>query len=152
MLLDKQLLSAMLLSAAGIWRENLDRLSDIDSRFGDGDHGVTIGKIAGLFTARVEAWEDESIKDLLSGLGRDIMEVGGGSAGPLYGSLVGGLAEPLAGQAAIDGPLLKLMLQASLDEMCALTTARVGAKTMMDALIPAVRAALAAPDEVPAAL
>lgn len=33
-----------------------------------------------------------------------------------------------------------------------ITTAKVGDKTMMDALIPAVEAALAAPDEVKAVL
>ena len=38
----------MFRKAAQVWNENKDYLSEIDSRFGDGDHGVTIGKIAGL--------------------------------------------------------------------------------------------------------
>ena len=74
------------------------------------------------------------------------------TAGPLYGTLIGGLAEPLGEEAQIDGALLKKMLAGSLSSMEDITTAKVGDKTMMDALIPAVEAALAAPDEVKAVL
>ena len=144
MLLDKQQISNMFLTAAALWKENTGRLGDIDARFGDGDHGVTIGKIAALFESRVREWRDEPTGDFIRELGRGIMEIGGGSAGPLYGSLIGGLAEPLADEEYIDGPLLKKMLEGSLAEMFELTTARVGAKTMMCALIPAVEAGLEA--------
>lgn len=148
MLLDKARFSAMFLAAAALWRDTITLLSDIDSRFGDGDHGVTIGKIATLFANSVEAWDDASIHDFIATLGDDIMRIGGGSAGPLYGSLIGGLALPLGSEEHVDGPLLKKMLASSLEEMFDLTTARSGAKTMMDALIPAVNAAVAAGDDV----
>ena len=48
MLLSKPEITKMFRKAAQVWNENKDYLSEIDSRFGDGDHGVTIGKIAGL--------------------------------------------------------------------------------------------------------
>lgn len=151
MLLDKQRLSAMFLRAAAVWQENTALLSDIDSRFGDGDHGVTIGKIANCLRTAVEQWEGQPVGEFLTSLGAAIMAVGGGSAGPLYGTLIGDLAGPLADEAAVDGPLFKKMLAASRDGMFAITKAREGDKTMMDALIPAVHAALAAPDD-PAAI
>ena len=47
MLLSKPEITKMFRKAAQVWNENKDYLSEIDSRFGDGDHGVTIGKIAG---------------------------------------------------------------------------------------------------------
>lgn len=152
MLLNKQQISSMFLATAALWKENTGRLGEIDSRFGDGDHGVTIGKIASLFESRVREWRDEPIGDFIRALGQGIMEIGGGSAGPLYGSLIGGLAEPLTAEENIDGSLLKKMLATSLAEMYELTTARVGAKTMMCALIPAVQAGLAAEDEAGAVL
>ena len=145
--LDKQRLTAMLRFTAELWRENAARLSDIDSRFGDGDHGVTMGKIAALIldkTGQAEGW---TIHDLICSIGDGIMGISGGSAGPLYGTLVGGLAEPLTDQNEIDGPLLKSMLAASLAEMRTITKAAVGDKTMMDALIPAVEAAAIAPND-----
>ena len=73
------------------------------------------------------------------------MEVKGGSAGPLYGTMIGGLGVNLdddAGQ--VDEAGLKTMFAGCLSEMEDITTAKVGDKTMMDALIPAVAAAEAA--------
>ncbi|MDL2260309.1 DAK2 domain-containing protein [Deltaproteobacteria bacterium OttesenSCG-928-K17] len=145
MLLDRARLKTMLLSVADIWRQNADSLSEIDSRFGDGDHGVTINKIAALLAGKTEAWrEDQSIKEFIEDIGAGIMAISGGSAGPLYGTMIGGLAEALENQTEIDGPLLKKMLAASLEEMRGLTTACPGEKTMMDALIPAAEAAASA--------
>ena len=138
----------MLLCAAALWRKNDALLSEIDSRFGDGDHGVTIGKIANVFEDRVKDWKDESIREFIETLSNSVLGVSGGSAGPLYGTLIGGLAVPLGDEKQLDGAMLKKMLQGSVDEMSALTKARVGDKTMMDALIPAVRAASGAGGDI----
>lgn len=59
----------MLLQAAKLLEENTQYLSDIDSRFGDGDHGITMGKIAKLIQERVPQWGEDSIKDFLDSLG-----------------------------------------------------------------------------------
>lgn len=142
MILDREALGAMLLQAAKLLEENTQYLSDIDSRFGDGDHGITMGKIAKLIQERVPQWGEDSIKDFLDSLGMAVMEVKGGSAGPLYGTMIGGLGVNLdddAGQVAEAG--LKAMFAGCLSEMEDITTAKVGDKTMMDALVPAVQAA-----------
>lgn len=148
MLLLKPEIIRMLRGAAALWTENKDRLSEIDSRFGDGDHGVTIGKIAGLMQKSLDVWEDDDIEKFFQDLGDSIMEIGGGSAGPLYGTMVGGLSEPLSGGNGIDGAMLKRMFAESLSAMEDITTAKVGDKTMMDALIPAAEAASKASDDV----
>lgn len=148
MLLLKPEIVHMFRGVVKIWNENKDYLSEIDSRFGDGDHGVTIGKIAGQIEKHLEAWADDDIQAFIEDIGDAAMEIGGGSAGPLYGTLIGGLAEPLSGEDAIDGARLKEMLASSLSAMEDITTAAVGDKTMMDALIPAVKAAAQAPDDV----
>lgn len=152
MIITKNVLKGMLLSAADTWEQNKDLLSEIDSKFGDGDHGVTIGKIAGIIKKDIEEWQEESIYDFLDSLGMDIMAVSGGSAGPLYGTMIGGLAGPLEDTDEIDGALLKEMFEASLEAMEDITKAKVGDKTMMDALIPAVEAAGGAEDDVEAVL
>lgn len=148
MLLFKPEVERMLRGVVRLWNENKDGLSEIDSRFGDGDHGVTIGKIAGLMERSLDAWEGDDIETFIQDLGDDTMEIGGGSAGPLYGTLIGGLAEPLNGGEGIDGAGLKAMFAGCLSAMEDITTAKVGDKTMMDALIPAVEAASHAPDDV----
>lgn len=152
MLISKPEIVKMFRQVMMVWNENKDYLSDIDSRFGDGDHGVTIGKIAGLIGRSLDAWKDDDIKSFIESLGDHTMEIGGGSAGPLYGTMIGGLSEPLSGADSIGARTLKEMFADCLSAMEDITTAKVGDKTMMDSLIPAVEAANAAPDNVIAIL
>ena len=152
MLLSKPEIEKMFRKVAEVWHENKDYLSEIDSRFGDGDHGVTIGKIASLIEKKLDSWEDEDIERFLEDLGDSAMEIGGGSAGPLYGTLIGGLSGPLSGEDSIGAATLKEMFTECLSAMEDITTAKVGDKTMMDALIPAVLAAQKADDDCMAIL
>ncbi len=149
MLLSKPELIRMLRGVAEIWTEHKDELSEIDSRFGDGDHGVTIGKIAAVIGRDLDGWQDDDAETFLEDLGDDIMAVGGGSAGPLYGTMIGGLAGGIPESGGIGAGDVKKMLAASLEAMEDITTAKVGDKTMMDALIPAVEAAAQAEGDVP---
>ena len=150
MIIDRQILARMLRRTATLWLRDAQRLSEIDSRFGDGDHGVTIGKMANLINARLDAWTGIGIKSFIDDLATGITGIAGGSAGPLYGTFIEGLAIPLnAADTGIDAPMLKQMLASGLAELRDLTKARIGDKTMMDAIIPAVEAAQAAPDDIP---
>ena len=149
MSIHKKELERMFSCVARLWKENVGTLGEIDSRYGDGDHGFTMGKIAALVEKRVAAWDEEPPKEFIEELSVGILGIGGGSAGPLYGTMVEGLSLPLAeATAVVDAPLLKEMLAASRDALYDITKARCGDKTMMDALIPAVQAALDAPDDV----
>lgn len=139
--IGKEKWKSMLLGAAGLWQEKSAYLSEIDSRFGDGDHGVTMKKIGDLTEKKATEWKEESLYDFTDGLGMDIMAVNGGSAGPLYGTMISGMAEPLEGKEEIDVSLLKKMFAASVSAMGEISKAKVGDKTMMDALIPAAKAA-----------
>ena len=152
MLLSKEDFVAMFRGVVTLWEEHKDELSEIDSRFGDGDHGVTIGKIAALVRKNLDSWDNDNLEKWLTDLGDDIMAVGGGSAGPLYGTLVGGMAEPLSEQGAWEAGMLKAMFAGSLEAMQDISTAKIGDKTMMDALIPAAEAATKAEDDAEAIL
>ncbi|MDR2391871.1 MAG: dihydroxyacetone kinase subunit L [Planctomycetota bacterium] len=149
MSLTRESFFSMFRSAALLWRENIARLSEIDSRFGDGDHGVTIGKMAALILSRLSERKGESAKDFLESLGAECMEIAGGSVGPLYGVLLEGLAGPLsAADAKINAATLKTMFSSARNALFEITKARVGDKTLMDVLIPATEAAENAPDDV----
>ena len=148
MLLFKPEIVQMLRGVSEIWTEHKDELSQIDSRFGDGDHGVTIGKIAAKIRQSLDEWQDDDVGTFLEDLGDEIMAIGGGSAGPLYGTMIGGLAGGVPESVGLDAGAVKRMFAASLEAMEDITTAKVGDKTMMDALIPAVEAAKAVGDDV----
>lgn len=148
MLLFKPEIVQMLRGVSEIWTEHKDELSQIDSRFGDGDHGVTIGKIAAKIRQSLDEWQDDDVGTFLEDLGDEIMAIGGGSAGPLYGTMIGGLAGGVSESGGLDAGAVKRMFAASLEAMEDITTAKVGDKTMMDALIPAVEAASQAEDDL----
>lgn len=147
MVIDKLKLSQMLKQSAALWLQNYDELSAIDSKYGDGDHGITIKKIASLLDESLPLLNEMDMYEYFEELGSRIMGVNGGSAGPLYGTMIGGLGIPLKGRTTIDAAVFREMLQSSLQEMQDITTAKVGDKTMMDSLIPAVQAVAATEGE-----
>lgn len=143
-MIDRDTCKAMLRESARLMLEHADELSDIDSKFGDGDHGITVTKIAKLVVERVEEWDDASVKDFLDDLGMGAMAVRGGSAGPLYGTMISGLGTRLGDdENELSADAARRMFAGCLDEMRDITAAAVGDKTMMDALVPAVEAAQA---------
>jgi len=130
--------------------EKIDEFSDIDSKFGDGDHGVTVNKISKAIKAKVESSpDDETLTQMFESLGNDIMNVNGGSAGPLYGTIVAGFGEGLEGIEQADEAAIKSMFAASLESMGDISTAKVGDKTLMDTLIPACEKAASSDAPLP---
>ncbi len=151
-MIDRERFSRMLEESARLMLEEADALSEIDSKFGDGDHGITVTKIAKVIQQQVAAWDEgQPLKDYLEDLGMDVMAVRGGSAGPLYGTLVGGLGVELADdETVVTGDAARRMFAGCLSELRDITTAQVGDKTMMDAVVPAVEAAQACASDDPA--
>lgn len=150
MILDKTIWVEMFARTARLMKENKTLLSDIDSKFGDGDHGVTITKIADIFERSNEEWKsnDWTLREYFATIGDRVINVSGGSAGPLYGTFLVGLGECLKDERTADARLLKRILRSGLDELQFLTSAKVGDKTMMDTLIPAIDAATNGPDDI----
>ena len=114
-------------------------LSDIDARFGDADHGLTMSKIAGAVSAAVEASEG-GVKSMLDDAAMAVMELNGGSAVPLWNTWLDGMQECAPDGGEIDVSGLKAVFSGALEALEDISGAKVGDKTMMDALIPATEA------------
>lgn len=153
-MIDRDTFKRMLSTSAQLLLDEADALSAIDSKFGDGDHGITITKIAKVVQDAVATWDDDqSIKDFLDDTGMAAMAVRGGSAGPLYGTMISGLGVELGDdENELSADAARRMFAGCLAEMRDITNAQVGDKTMMDALVPAVEAAQACTDDDAAAL
>ncbi len=154
MVITKDIFSHMLLRVCDLFEENSLYLCKLDSKFGDGDHGITINKIAFTMRNKVNKWkeEPESICSFLEDLSGEIMFIGGGAASSLYGVFFEGLATPLRDTKEIDASMLKDMLNSCKEAMLNVTCARLCDKTMMDALIPAVDDAMKASCDIVAIL
>lgn len=134
-MIDRKTMSRMLLSVSSKWKEKSNYLSEIDAKFGDGDHGFTMTKIAAVIDNSIT--DEKPIKEVLSIISKGASGVGGGSAGPLWGAFFEGLSKGIEND-TIDARTLKNMFKNALEELKTISNAKVGDKTMMDALIPAV--------------
>lgn len=114
-------------------------LTEIDSKFGDADHGLTMTKIAGAISAAVEA-SDGGIQSMLDDAAMAVMSLNGGSAVPLWNTWLDGMQEAAPEGEEIGVAGLQAVFAQGLEEMNDMSGAKVGDKTMMDALIPASEA------------
>ena len=113
-------------------------LTEIDSRFGDADHGFTMAKIAKTIDEAIE--EGDSIQEMLDNAACAVMVLNGGSAVPLWNTWLDGLQEHSEAADSMSLQQVKAMFQGAYEELFEMSTAKVGDKTMMDALIPATEA------------
>ena len=122
-----------------------DRLTELDSAIGDGDHGNNLKR---GFRAVVEALATGG-DDLAPGrrlilAGKTLVSKVGGASGPLWGTALRRAGRSLGDAEALDGPALADALDAALAGIVELGAAQVGDKTMVDALTPATQALRAA--------
>ena len=114
-------------------------LTEIDARFGDADHGFTMAKVCNAIIAAIED-SDGGIQTLLDDAAMAVMAINGGSAVPLWNTWLDGMQEgaPEADETDVTG--IKAIFARAFEELDEMSGAKVGDKTMMDALIPATEA------------
>ena len=117
-------------------------LTEIDSKFGDADHGLTMTKIAGAISGAV-AESDGGIQSMLDDAAMAVMVLNGGSAVPLWNTWLDGMQENAPDGDEIDTAGLQAIFARALEALNEMSGAQVGDKTMMDALIPASEAVAA---------
>jgi dihydroxyacetone kinase-like protein len=119
--------------------ENRAYLSEIDGKIGDGDHGVNMAKGFGMAAERLRG-QNASLSQALETLGTLLMTEIGGSMGPLYGVMFTEFGEQLEKLEAVDSAAYGRMLHAGLEGIQAIGSAKVGDKTLIDTLVPAIEA------------
>ena len=121
-------------------------LTEIDSRFGDADHGLTMTKVARAISQAVSD-SDGGIRDMLDDAASAVMTLNGGSAVPLWNTWLDGMQEGAPDGDEIDVAGLKSVFAEAIRELDDMSGAKVGDKTMMDAVIPASEAIAAYPGD-----
>ena len=118
-------------------QDNKAYLGEVDGLIGDGDHGMNMNKGFTVFETRFSD-EDISFTEGLDELGMILLNEIGGSMGPIYGTIFMDMAE--AGEDAEEIGLSEFadMLEAGMNGLFDIVEARVGDKTLVDTLFPAV--------------
>jgi len=121
--------------------ENRPLLTEIDSKIGDGDHGI--GMAGGMQKAKdaVSAAENSgNAYALFEKAGKAMLMSMGGASGVIFGSLYMAGAKGAEAKAELAPVDLAAMMERSLLAIKERGKAKAGDKTMVDALEPAVEA------------
>ena len=138
--LDLEGLKKSLLAAADRILGDIDTLTRADQAIGDGDHGIGMERGWTAVKAALAAGGSDTLPATLETVGKTLMLKVGGSSGAIFGTLF------LAGAKAVpDAPLdaegFARFLEAGLTGVQNRGHAKVGDKTLVDALAPAAQAA-----------
>ena len=114
-------------------------LTEIDAKFGDADHGFTMAKVCNAIIAAIED-SDGGIQTLLDDAAMAVMAINGGSAVPLWNTWLDGMQEGASEADETDVSGIQAIFARAFEELDEMSGAKVGDKTMMDALIPASEA------------
>jgi dihydroxyacetone kinase-like protein len=120
-------------------QQNKQYLSDIDGAIGDGDHGINMNK--GFTMCETEMQNNHgNLSQSLNLLSKILMMKIGGSMGPLYGKFFKAMSKASEPHDTITVTVFKNMLSDALFAIQSISIAKVGDKTLMDTLVPAVEA------------
>jgi dihydroxyacetone kinase-like protein len=121
-------------------KDNREFLTDLDAKIGDGDHGINMDRGFTAVLVKMETMPDADIGAILKAVGMALLSTVGGASGPLYGTAYMRIGAVLAGKMEINAGDALAALKAAQEGIQTRGKATEGEKTMLDALIPAIRA------------
>jgi dihydroxyacetone kinase-like protein len=118
-----------------------DVLTEADKAIGDGDHGIGMAKGFEAVRLKMESQDFETLADMHKAVGMALMSSIGGASGAIFGTLYQGAARQMGGRTEFDAEAFALLLSEGLAAVQKRGKAKLGDKTMVDALDPAASAA-----------
>lgn len=121
--------------------DSKDYLTEVDSKIGDGDHGI--GMSGGMEKAAKALEEKRPFNDINTVFkitGMTMLNSMGGASGVIFGSMFLGGIKGLDVAEYLDGNILATIMRGSLESIKKRGGADIGDKTMVDAFQPAVEA------------
>ena len=114
---------------------NADELTFLDQAIGDGDHGTNLSRGAESLLKNRDAIADLEFGPALKKAGTTIVMTVGGASGPLYGSALLAMARE-ALEVPEDSAGISKLTGTGVNAVKARGRSDVGAKTMLDVLVP----------------
>ena len=134
MKIDNNKFKEMLQNSASALIQQEEYLTELDTKFGDGDHGYTMEKIAHMMDTVSREAESDTISIMLDKISKQILSMGGGSISSLWGMLFMGMSEAVDNE--IDSQVFKEMLNKAKERIDIISKAKIGEKTLMDSFLP----------------
>lgn len=138
---DAATIAAWITETARRVHADVDRLTELDTAIGDGDHGRNLTRGLDAACHKLEAEDGDSTpRRVLTVAGTALVSSVGGASGPLYGTFWRRTAKALPDGPTVDAAELGAALAEGDTAVRELGGATDGDKTMLDALTPAVAA------------
>jgi dihydroxyacetone kinase-like protein len=132
--------AAILDKLAEVFQQNKDHLNDLDSKIGDGDHGLSMARGFAAAAKHVREKPPASVSAVLMEGGMQFNEAAGSTIGILMFSAMREAGKAAGDKEEITLPDLAAMLEASIQGIVKRGKAQVGQKTILDSLHPALEA------------
>lgn len=129
---------------SGVIIRNEVPFCELDSVAGDGDFGMSLSKGFKQVLEDMEQYSTEDIGAFIDDCAMTIYEYCGGASGPIWGSAFKAAGQYAKGKMELSGAELGEMMENAVDGIQKKGGAVLGDKTLLDALIPAVKAYITA--------
>ena len=140
MAVSKQDVLAWMEGLQQIYRDNRERLTELDSAIGDGDHGFNMDRGFTAVQAELSAKAPADIGSVFQAAATVLIRTVGGAAGPLYGTFFLRAGAACQGKAELDAAGVVAVFRAGIEGVQQRGKAAPNDKTMIDALLPALAA------------
>lgn len=120
--------------------EQKEYLTELDQPIGDSDHGINLARGFAAVEAKLPTLEDKDIGTILKTVGMTLVSTVGGASGPLYGSAYMKAGMVLAGKSEMNIQDFLLMMKTAVEAVMQRGHATVEEATMLDAMVPSVKA------------
>lgn len=138
-ILNVEQVTDMVICACDAIIENRPYLTEVDSKIGDGDHGIGMsGGMEKAKTALQGKCPFADVNSVFKTTGMAMLNSMGGASGVIFGSMFLGGVKGMPALDNLDGVQFARIMRGALEAIKARGKAQVGDKTMVDALEPAV--------------
>jgi phosphoenolpyruvate---glycerone phosphotransferase subunit DhaL len=127
-------------NCAAVIAENRDYLVELDAAIGDADHGANMDRGFQAVIKKLPEFQDKDIGAIFKATGMTLVSTVGGAGGPLYGTFFLQAGTKMAGKMEMGLEDWTTALSAAVEGVMARGKAEPGDKTMVDALLPALKA------------
>ena len=131
--------------------EQKDFLTELDRPIGDNDHGINMARGFAAVEGKLADLQNKDLGTILKTTGMTLVSTVGGSSGPLYGTLFMKMGMALKDRQEVDFGEFLEALRIGVDGVGQRGHSTVEEKTMLDAMVPSLKAMEAAWQETKSA-
>jgi phosphoenolpyruvate---glycerone phosphotransferase subunit DhaL len=134
--MNGQTVMACIEAAHATLKEHTDEIAALDQQIGDGDHIFNLLRGVDALLAMRATIEAQAFAPALDQAASKLLSTVGGSSGPLFFSLLHGMAQAAQNADTMSVEDAARIFAAGVDAVAQRGKAGIGSKTMMDVLIP----------------